>query len=92
MATRELSVTMHSSAPSPCFFHRRCGNTAETEKQGKTLCRPCASEISADEFPLREPTREPLYWSANDLVRQMDMQMPRSRGRAGHRSGGRPEE
>lgn len=85
MATTELPATMNStpaavetSAP-PCFFHRRCGNTAVMEKQGKTLCRPCGSRIAADEFPLRAPTREPLYWSAQDLVRQLGMEMPRHR-------------
>jgi hypothetical protein len=83
MATRQIPVT--GAGATPCFFHRRCGNTAAIEKQGKTLCRPCAATIVAEEFPLRPPTREPLYRFTDDLVRQLGMGMQRARrsGRAG---------
>jgi hypothetical protein len=83
MATQKLPATPNSAphAAPPCFFHRRCGNLAVTEKQGKTLCRPCADAIAADEFPLRAPSRDPLYWSADDLVHQLGMEPPRNRRR-----------
>ena len=84
MATQTVPVTPNSApqAATPCFFHRRCGNVAVTEKQGKTLCRSCANSISAEEFPLRAPTREPLYRSTEDLVRQLGMEMHRMDRRA----------
>lgn len=84
MATQTVPVMPNYAlqATTPCFFHRRCGNIAVTEKQGKTLCRSCANAINAEEFPLRAPTREPLYRSTDDLVRQLGMELPRSRRRA----------
>ncbi|HVB35387.1 MAG TPA: hypothetical protein VNJ52_13585 [Patescibacteria group bacterium] len=91
MATLELPATLNAPRPasavsSPafgavCFFHRHCGNAADVEKQGKMLCRRCATAIPAEEFPLRAPTREPLYRSADDLVRQLGMELPCPRRR-----------
>jgi hypothetical protein len=81
MPTHDFPRAAHAAPP--CFFHRHCGQIAEVEKQGKSLCRPCAAAIAADEFPLRPPAREPLYWSAEELVRQLGMETPRLRRRAG---------
>lgn len=80
MSTQEFAHAARSAPP--CFFYRRCGHIAEIEKQGKSLCRACAAQIAADEFPLRPPTRDPLYWSAADLVRQLGMEPPRHPRRA----------
>ncbi|MDE3136893.1 MAG: hypothetical protein KGL59_09990 [Acidobacteriota bacterium] len=60
------------SAP-PCFFHRDCGGVAEVEKQGKAICRACASGLSGVEYPLRKPSREPLYSKPEELVLQLEM-------------------
>lgn len=57
----------------PCFFHRDCGGTAEMEKQGKALCRNCAATINGVEYPLRAPSREPLYRVPEELAKQLGM-------------------
>jgi hypothetical protein len=70
------SVESRFSAP-PCFFHRDCGATAEVEKQGKSVCRPCAGGLAGTAYPLREPSREPLYGKPEELVLQLDMKEPK---------------
>jgi hypothetical protein len=71
------------SAP-PCFFHRDCGGTAEIEKQGKAVCRSCARGLNGVEYPLREPSCEPLYSKPEELVLQLEMKEGR-RKRGGER-------
>lgn len=60
-------------AAPPCFFHRDCGGTAAIEKQGKAVCRVCADGLNGIEYPLRPPSREPLYRKAEELVLQLEM-------------------
>lgn len=60
------------SAP-PCFFHRDCSGIAAVEKQGKAVCRACADGLKGTEYPLRAPSREPLYRRAEELVLQLEM-------------------
>lgn len=60
------------SAP-PCFFHRDCGGTAAVEKQGKAVCRACADGLNGIAYPLRAPSREPLYRKTEELVLQLEM-------------------
>lgn len=80
------------AAERPCFFHRQCRRPAEIEKQGKAVCRVCANEINGDEYPLRAPCREPLFWDANELALQLGMRERRRRDRAGIASGVRDGE
>jgi hypothetical protein len=68
----------------PCFFHRDCGGVAEIEKQGKAVCRACAGGLSGVQYPLREPSREPLYSKPEELVLQLEMKEGR-RNRGGER-------
>lgn len=63
----------------PCFFHGECGGVAEIEKQGKAVCRPCAMGIKGIEYPLRAPSREPLYPVPEDLARQLGMRNGKTR-------------
>jgi hypothetical protein len=64
-----------------CFrLSKGCASVAAVEKQGKTLCRVCAATLKGQEFPLRPPTRTPLYSSASELCRDL-----------GIRRTGRPE-
>lgn len=63
----------------PCFFHGECGGTAEIEKQGKAVCRPCAMRIKGVEYPLRAPSREPLYPVPEELERQLGMHAGKAR-------------
>jgi hypothetical protein len=57
----------------PCFFHRDCGGTSEVEKQGKSVCGPCARGMNGAEYSLRKPGREPLYSKVEELVLQLEM-------------------
>lgn len=74
------SIKCGHTAP-PCFFHRDCGETAEIEKQGKAVCRPCARGLNGTEYPLRQPSRDPLYLRPEELVLQLEMkESKRKRG------------
>lgn len=63
----------------PCFFHGECGGMAEVEKQGKAVCRPCAMGIKGTEYPLRAPSREPLYPVPEELAQQLGMHAGKTR-------------
>lgn len=66
----------------PCFFHRDCNGTAEMEKQGKAVCRKCAATMNGIEYPLRAPSREPLYRAPEELAKQLGMRASkRKRGK-----------
>jgi hypothetical protein len=61
-------------APSPCFYYNLCRRTAEVEKCGRAVCRICAAaNLRGREFPLREPTRLPLYATDNEAAESVDM-------------------
>jgi hypothetical protein len=75
-STRTL---METSEARPCFFHRDCGGMAEIEKQGKAVCRVCAKAMKGIEYPLRQPSREPLYPVPADLVKQLGMGMGKTK-------------
>ncbi len=48
--------------PSPCYYRRAgCQNASEVEKQGRSVCRACAGFLIGQEYPLRRPTRRPIY-------------------------------
>lgn len=60
--------------PPPCFYYNFCGRAAELEKCGRAVCRGCAAAyLRGREYPLREPTRRPLYSSDNDAAESVDM-------------------
>jgi len=58
-----------------CYFFRRCQQQASLEKGGRTVCRECANGMKGAEFPLRQPTRIPLYISEREAARALDMPM-----------------
>ena len=39
--------------PVPCYYFDRCKKASVTSKQGKSLCRACASQVQGVEYPLR---------------------------------------
>jgi hypothetical protein len=57
----------------PCFYFQSCRGYAEIEKNGKSLCHRCAARLRGSEFPLRAPSREPLYSKDRDAAAAMDM-------------------
>jgi hypothetical protein len=69
----------------PCFYFRSCRGYAEIEKNGKSLCRCCAGRLKGSEFPLRAPSREPLYSKDRDAAVAMDMLMSVKPARHGQR-------
>ncbi len=64
-----------------CFFHHLCAGVAELEKQGKTVCRACASAMKGVEYPLRVPSIAPLFTPEEEksLTGQMGMREARAR-------------
>lgn len=69
----------------PCFHYSTCRSVAELEKNGKSLCRRCATRVSGREYPLRTPAREPLYWTNRDVAEALGLAAPRRRLRATNR-------
>jgi hypothetical protein len=61
-----------SSAP-PCFFWPGCPRPAALEKAGRSVCRRCAARLSGDEYPLRGPCAEPLYFTGRAAAEALDM-------------------
>lgn len=74
-----VSVLIQGNEARPCFFHRDCGGTAEIEKQGKAVCRICASAMNGIEYPLRAPSRDPLYPMPEELVKQLGMRIGKAK-------------
>ena len=58
--------------PPPCFFFGKCKSRAECEKQGKTLCEACAAKLPGQRYPLRAPSRAPIYGHKDEIFRAMD--------------------
>lgn len=76
---------MNSLTDAPaCFYFRICRNRAGVEKNGKTMCRACAARHPGREFPLRPPSRAPLYGNDRELAVAMDLRPPRRVGSALH--------
>jgi hypothetical protein len=70
----EAMRTPPCCAPPPCFYYNLCRRTAEIEKCGRAVCRICAAaNLRGREFPLREPTRRPLYATDNEAAESVDM-------------------
>lgn len=53
--------------PPPCFFFKQCHTLSEVEKQGKTLCKPCAAKLPGTTYPLRKPSEHPPYASTAEI-------------------------
>jgi hypothetical protein len=65
--------TPPDGSPPPCFFWKLCRGRAALEKGGKSVCRRCAATLRGREYPLRPPTRQPLYPSGRDAAEAMQM-------------------
>ena len=63
--------------PPPCFFSRECGNRAEVEREGKSVCRACVGRLCGANFPLRAPSRKRLYANRRLIETALDMSKPR---------------
>jgi len=57
----------------PCFFWEKCRNYAQLEKGGKSVCQPCAERMRGLRYPLRPPSREPLYLTGRHAAEALDM-------------------
>jgi hypothetical protein len=76
LATPLLEPDRYLGAP-PCFYFEVCGRPSSLEKQGKAVCSPCAAHFAGREYPLRPPTREPLYDSSRAAAKSLGMLEPR---------------
>ena len=61
----------------PCFNFSACRRNANVEKGGKSLCRSCANQLAGREYPLRQPTREPLYKDDSEVSESLGLPVPR---------------
>jgi hypothetical protein len=61
------------ASPPPCFFWPGCPHPAALEKAGRSVCRRCAARLSGDEYPLRGPCAEPLYFTGRAAAEALDM-------------------
>ena len=62
----------------PCFYWARCRQRAALEKSGRSVCRLCSASLCGTEYPLRNPSAEPLYASARTAAEALDMLEPSS--------------
>lgn len=67
------SATEESDAPPPCFHWRTCGRTSATEKAGRSLCAPCATQYKGREYPVRPHSESPLHIAGQDCAAALDM-------------------
>ena len=71
---RSSGKTAHTdqSAP-PCFYWSQCAQRAALEKSGRAVCRRCAATLRGSEYPLRNPSAEPLYVTGRVAAEALDM-------------------
>lgn len=60
-------------AAPPCFFWGLCGERAAFEKAGRSVCHGCAARLRGIEYPLRGPSREPIYLTGRAVAEALDM-------------------
>jgi hypothetical protein len=68
-----VSSTQQESATTPCFFSQVCLRRAAIEKAGRSVCRECAARLRGAEYPLRDPSLQPLYLTGRDACEALDM-------------------
>ena len=56
-----------------CFYWKLCRRHAELEKGGKSVCRRCGQRLRGRAYPLRPPSRQPLYPNARACAEALDM-------------------
>ena len=65
--------SQEEAAAPPCFFSRVCLRRAAIEKAGRSVCRDCAARLRGAEYPLRDPSLQPLYLTGRDAGEALDM-------------------
>ncbi len=63
----------HEIAAPPCFFSQVCLRRAAIEKAGRSVCRGCAERMRGVEYPLRDPSLQPLYLTGRSAIEDLDM-------------------
>lgn len=72
MKAREFDLS-NGIAPPPCFFWRLCGQRADVEKAGRSVCHGCAARLRGTEYPLRRAALEPIYLTGRAAAEALDM-------------------
>jgi hypothetical protein len=67
------SSALEVAAAPPCFFSQVCLRRAAIEKGGRSVCRGCAGRMRGVEYPLRDPSLQPLYLTGRDAREALDM-------------------
>ena len=65
--------SQQEAAAPPCFFSQVCLRRAAIEKAGRSVCRGCAARVRGIEYPLRDPSLQPLYLTGRDASEALDM-------------------
>ena len=60
-------------ASPPCFFWKLCSERAAMEKSGRAVCQRCAGSLRGVEYPLRNPSSQPIYLTGRAAAEAMDM-------------------
>jgi hypothetical protein len=60
-------------AAPPCFFSQVCLRRSAIEKGGRSVCRGCAARMRGVEYPLRDPSLQPLYLTGRSICEELDM-------------------
>jgi hypothetical protein len=85
----ESVPSIEYQSANPCFYFAACGRYAALEKCGKSLCCNCGRRFGRVEYPLRRPSREPLYFTTREARLAMGLEDPLEREHA-QASGYRP--
>jgi hypothetical protein len=59
--------------PPPCYFWNVCSQRAAIEKAGRAVCSRCAANLRGYEYPLRAPSRAPIYKSGREVADAMNV-------------------
>jgi hypothetical protein len=65
--------SQQEAAAPPCFFSQVCLRRAAMEKAGRSVCRGCAGRVRGLEYPLRDPSLQPIYLTGRDASEALDM-------------------
>ena len=68
------SASAHDGiAAPPCFFSQVCLRRSAIEKAGRSVCRGCAERLRGVEYPLRDPSLQPIYLTGRTICEDLDM-------------------
>jgi hypothetical protein len=73
IAPADALETADVIGPPPCYFWNVCSQRAAIEKSGRAVCSRCSTNLRGYEYPLRAPSRTPIYKTGRDLAEAMNI-------------------